>query len=343
MRKRILGRTGLEVSEIGFGGIPIQRVDEKTTKDVILECRKQKINFIDTARGYTVSEELIGNALEGMREDFIIATKSMARDYEAMKRDIEISLKNLRTDYIDLYQFHFVKSIEEVEKIMSDDGAYKALLEAKNAGKIGHIGITSHNADILENALENYDQFETIQFPYNPVESQGEKLFEKAHEKNIGVIVMKPIAGGAIDNGELSLKYILNNKNVTIAIPGMESVEKVQKNSAIGYNSIDLSRDELEELEKIKADLSGGFCRRCGYCLPCVKGIDIPAQFIVEGYLMRYNLPEWASKRYEGFEIKADDCIECGVCEDRCPYNLNIRTMLKRVAKNFKEYRESNS
>jgi len=266
----------------------------------------------------------------------------MVRDYEGMKKDIEISLNNLKTDYIDLYQFHFVKTIEDLHKIMSDDGAYKALLEAKEAGKIGHIGITSHSADILEKAITDYDVFETIQFPYNPVENQGENLFEKAHKKNIGIIVMKPIAGGAIDNGELSIKYILNNKNITIAIPGMESVEKVQKNSAVGSNSIELSREELNELEKIREDLSGGFCRRCGYCMPCVKGIDIPAQFIIEGYLMRYNLPEWASKRYEALEIKADDCIECGVCEERCPYNLNIRSMLKRVSKNFREYRERN-
>lgn len=337
MRKRVLGRTGLEVTEVGFGGIPIQRVDAATTKALLDASLQAGMNFIDSARGYTVSEALIGEAIEGKRDKWILATKSTARDYQAMKADVEISLKNFKTDYIDLYQFHFVKEVAHLEMILSDNGAFKALEEAKAAGKIGHIGITSHSADILKLALEK-DCFDTIQFPYNPVETQGEGVFELAKEKNVGVIIMKPIAGGAIDQGEVSIKYILNNPNVTVAIPGMDALEQVEKNTKVAKEALALSQEELEIIKDIKNELDGGFCRRCNYCAPCSQGIDIPLQFVVEGYLMRYNLQDWANDRYNGLEVKAENCIQCGVCETRCPYDLPIGDMMKRVSKNFDAY-----
>lgn len=337
MRKRILGRTGLEVTEVGFGGIPIQRVDAKQTKKLLDACLERGMNFLDSARGYTISETLIGQAIEGKRDQWIIATKSTARDYESMKADVEISLNNLKTDYIDLYQFHFVKTEAELNMILSEDGAYKALLEAKAAGKIKHIGITSHSVDVLELALQK-DRFETIQFPYNPVESQGEAIFEKAKAQNVGVILMKPIAGGAIQKGEVSIKYVLNNPNVTVAIPGMDSLEQVEKNTAVAKAPLTLSKEDLDEIKAIKDELDGGFCRRCNYCAPCTQGIDIPSQFVLEGYLMRYNLEDWANDRYQGLKIKADNCIQCGDCETRCPYDLPIGEMMQRVSKNFKDY-----
>jgi len=337
MRKRVLGRTGLEVAEVGFGGIPIQRVNAEVTKELLDASLDAGMNFIDSARGYTVSEALIGKAIEGKRDKWILATKSTARDYESMKADVDISLKNLRTDYIDLYQFHFVKDETQLALILGDNGAYKALEEAKAAGKIGHIGITSHSADLLKIALEK-DCFDTIQFPYNPVETQGEGVFEIAKEKNIGVILMKPIAGGAIRQGEVSIKYVLNNPNVTVAIPGMDCLDQVDKNASVARNPLALTQNELDIIKEIKEELDGGFCRRCNYCAPCTQGIDIPLQFVVEGYLMRYNLEEWANNRYKGLEVKADDCVQCGACEVRCPYDLPIGEMMQRVSKNFKEY-----
>lgn len=340
MRKRVLGRTGLEVSEVGFGGIPIQRVGEAMTQQLLDASLEAGINFIDSARGYTVSEALIGKALEGKRDKWIIATKSTSRDYEGMKADVEISLKNLRTDYIDLYQFHFVKTEEQLDLILSESGGMKALLEAKEAGKIGHIGITSHSADVLKIALEK-DCFETIQFPYNPVETQGEGIFELAKEKNVGVILMKPIAGGAIQKGEVSIKYVLNNPNVTVAIPGMDSLEQVEKNTRVAKEPLSLSQSELEVIKAIKEELDGGFCRRCNYCSPCTQGIDIPLQFVVEGYLTRYNLKDWANERYSGLETRAEDCVQCGACESRCPYDLPIGQMMQRVSKNFSAYNAS--
>ena len=167
MEYRILGKTGLKISRLGFGGIPIQRIDAAGTRALMLQMKEAGINYIDTARGYTVSEEYLGEALEGIREDFIIATKSMARTKEAMAADIEISLKNLRTDYIDLYQVHNA-TLPQLEQVMAPGGALEALLEAKAAGKIGHIGLTAHGLEVFEKALE-LDWVETFMFPYNIV------------------------------------------------------------------------------------------------------------------------------------------------------------------------------
>jgi len=199
---RKLGKSELKVSAIGFGGIPIQKTNKEQVKELLIRCEEKGVNFIDTARGYTVSEEYIGYALEGRREKWIIATKSMARDKDSMIKDVEKSLENLRTDYIDLYQLHNVKTDEDYYKVLSEDGAYNALLEMKGKGKIGHIGITSHSLDILNIAVET-GKFETIMYPYNLVENQGEKLFNRAKELNIGVIAMKPMAGGALTDGKL--------------------------------------------------------------------------------------------------------------------------------------------
>ena len=183
MRKVLLGNTGMEVSVIGFGGIPIQRVSQEEATEIIMEAKERVINFIDTAQGYTVSEEYIGNALkQAGRESFYIATKAMSYDYASMKAAIEKSLKTMDLDYIDLFQVHNVSKQDMYDTVISENGALKALVEAKEKGLIKHIGITGHIREILMQALER-DEFETIQFPFNPVESQGKELFEKALEK----------------------------------------------------------------------------------------------------------------------------------------------------------------
>lgn len=326
---RLLGNTGMKIKRVGFGGIPIQRISQKDTNDVINELEKQGINFIDTARGYTVSEEYIGNSLEGRREKFFIATKSMSRSYESMKNDIEISLRNLKTDYIDLYQIHNLKS-EEYEDIFNEDKAYRALLEAKSEGKIKHIGITSHSLETIEKVVED-DKFETIQFPYNIVEDQADDVFKKANKKGIGIIVMKPLAGGALDDATLAIKYILSKSYIDVAIPGMDSVEQVRQNTDVLKN-LKLTQEDNEKIEEIRKSLGSRFCRRCEYCLPCPVGVNIPANFLLEGYYTRYNLKDWAIQRYEATTGKASECVNCGLCETKCPYDLPIRDMLKDVA-----------
>lgn len=330
MEARKLGRANIEVGVIGFGGIPIQRLSQEAAINTIRLAAEEGINFIDTARAYGDSEKLIGMGIAGNRRHWTIATKTMAKTYDDMKKDIEISLSNLHCGTIDLYQTHLVKTKEQYDQIMGPEGAYKALLEAQQEGKIREIGLTTHSVDILELAIEE-GHFSTVQFPYNAVEQQAEEAFKKAKEKNIGVIVMKPLAGGALSNGNLALRFILENPNVSVVIPGIDKLEQVKENASIGKSFTPLTEVERQELKTIKDELGVRFCRRCGYCMPCPQNIDIPTQFLMVGYYTRYELKDWAMERYAGLPQKASDCTKCGACEKRCPYDLPIRDMLDEV------------
>ncbi len=333
MEYNILGKTNLKISTLGFGGIPIQKTTAEDTKTLLHYLMEQGVNYIDTARGYTVSEEYIGYALQGIRDKFILATKSFGRTKAAMEQDIATSMKNLRTDYIDLYQVHN-PSPAELEKVIASGGALEALQAAKKAGKIGHIGITLHSLELFRKAVE-YDWVETIMFPYNIVETQGQDLIALCGEKNIGFIAMKPLAGGAIDNAPLALRFIRQNPHVSVVIPGMATVAEAQQNLCHGDCQNPLSRNEQAEIEKIRRELGTNFCRRCNYCSPCTAGIPISAVFLMEGYYNRYGLKDWAKVRYDGLAHKASECVDCGLCESRCPYNLPIRQMLKKSIEIF--------
>lgn len=332
MEYRVLGKTGLRVSRLGFGGIPIQRIDAEGTKALMHRLLEAGVNYIDSARGYTVSEEYIGYGLEGIRDKFILATKGRGLTKQAMQKDVETSLRNFRTDYIDLYQFHN-PSLEDLETITAPGGALEALRDAKAAGTVRHIGLTAHSVQVFEKALD-MDWVETIMFPYNLVENQGAELISKCQEKNVGFICMKPLAGGAIDDASLALRYIVQNPAVTVVIPGMANEQELSQNLAAVSNSAPLTEGETAKIQAIRDSLGTQFCRRCNYCAPCTVGIHIPQLFVLEGYLTRYGLAEWAKGRYET-ETKASSCIECGACEGRCPYHLPIREMMKRVAREF--------
>lgn len=335
MEYRILGKTGLKISRLGFGGIPIQKISQEETKVLIHYLAEQGVNYIDTARAYTVSEAYLGYALEEIRDRFILATKSMARTEQAMEQDIEISLKTLKTDYIDLYQVHN-PTLAELEQVTAPGGALDALKKAKAAGKIGHIGITLHSVDLFEKAL-HMDWVETIMFPYNIVETQAEELIAQCTEKNIGFIAMKPLAGGAIDDARLAMRFLMNNPNVTVAIPGMATVEEAQQNILSAADKSPLTEQEQEDAERIRRELGTNFCRRCRYCEPCSAGISICSVLLLDGYYHRYGLKDWAIARYNAMPAKASDCIGCGVCETRCPYHLPIRDLIKKAAEFFEK------
>ena len=333
MEYRVLGKTGLKISRMGFGGIPIQKIDKEGTKSLIRKLMDAGVNYIDTARGYTVSEEYLGFALDGIRDSFVLATKSMARTKEAMEADIATSMKNLRTDYIDLYQIHNPNA-KDLEQVTAPGGALEALQEAKAQGKIGHIGITLHSVDLFRQAVE-FDWVETIMFPYNIVETQAEDLIARCAEKNIGFVCMKPLAGGAIDDATTALRFVVSNPNVTVVIPGMAEEKEIAQNVAATADITPLTTAEQAKIAEIRESLGTNFCRRCNYCAPCTAGISIPAMFLFEGYYTRYHLEDWAKARYATAEKTASDCVGCGECEARCPYNLPIREMLKNVEKVF--------
>lgn len=330
-----LGNTGLKVSRLGFGGIPIQRITQEEATALIHKLPEYGVNYIDTARGYTVSEEYLGIAMEGIRDKFVLATKSMARTREAMEKDIETSLKNLRTDHIDLYQVHNAPPAQ-MKIVTGEGGALEALLEAKAAGKIGHIGITAHDIGTFEMGLE-MDWVETIMFPYNFVELQAADLIRKCAEKGKGFICMKPLAGGAIENAPLAMRFIASNKDITVNIPGMANEDELKQNVAAACDPAPLSEDDLKEVQNIRDTLGNQFCRRCNYCQPCTMGINISFCFTINGYLTRYGLKDWAIGRYKGMAVEPNACIECGMCESRCPYHLPIIEMLKDVYSNFQK------
>lgn len=335
MEYRQLGKSGLKISRIGFGGIPIQKTNAEETKKLLHYLMEQGVNYIDTARGYTVSEEYIGYALQGIRDRFVLATKSFSRTAEGMAKDIETSLHNLQTDYIDLYQVHN-PSAQELEQVLAPGGALEALQAAKKAGKIGHIGFTTHSLELFQRALE-FDWVETIMFPYNIVETQGEELIAKCAEKNIGFIAMKPLAGGAIEESSTAIRYVVQNDAVSVVIPGMAEIKEADQNIRAASNTAPLTETEQATVESVRKALDHNFCRRCNYCAPCTVGIAIPSVFLMEGYNNRYDLKDWAKARYAGFAHKASECIGCGVCETRCPYNLPIREMLKKATEIFGE------
>ena len=333
MEYRVLGKTGLKISRMGFGGIPIQRIDAQGTRELMKELMAAGVNYIDTARGYTVSEEYLGYALEGIQDHFVLATKSMARTRDAMAADINTSLKNLRTGYIDLYQVHN-PTPEQLDQVCAPGGALEALLEAKADGKIGHIGITAHSLVTFEKALD-LPWVETVMFPYSIVESQGEKLIAGCAEKNIGFIDMKPLAGGAIEDAAVALRYVLDNPHVTVTIPGMAEKAELAQNLAACCDSTPLTFEEKAKILEIRNRLGTNFCRRCNYCAPCAVGISIPSVLLFDGYLSRYGLAEWAKERYATLSVKASACIGCGACESRCPYDLPIRKLLQTASEHF--------
>lgn len=334
MEKRRLGKTELQVSLIGMGGIPIQRVDKEEAGAVVRAALEAGINFFDTARGYTDSEEKFGTVFGGERAGAVIATKSMARTRAAMAADIATSLANLKVDSIDLYQLHNVRTRDDLKQVLAPDGALAALREAQAAGKVKHVGITGHVVDVLVEAVKT-SEFETVQFPFNAVEKEGaERLLPLVEKLDLGVIVMKPLAGGALRPAELALRFLLDYPVSTI-IPGADSVAQVRENAALGVSPRPLTPAERDELSRQIAGLGNRFCRRCEYCLPCSQGINIPFIFVLDGYWTRYGLKEWAKERYDALDVKADACVECGLCESRCPYSLPIRELLKEADLHF--------
>ncbi|MDP3058853.1 MAG: aldo/keto reductase [bacterium] len=332
MEYRVLGKTELKVSRLGFGGIPIQRTSQSEANNMFALCREAGINFVDTACGYGDSEEKIGQAIKGNRSSFILASKSPKREATGFRTDLEICLKLMGTEYLDLYQLHMVNVPEVWAQITATGGALEALLLAQKQGLVRYIGVSSHNNEMLLEMLKT-TIFDTVQFPFNVVEQQFLPALQLAGEGNVGTIGMKPLGGGAFERADLALKFALNSAITTI-IPGMDDATQVTANAAVFPVSV-LTNEEKVLLENEVLILGADFCRRCEYCLPCPQNIRIPVIFVLESYALRYGLVEWANERYFGLPTYVDACLNCGLCEKRCPYQLPIREKLAKAASTF--------
>jgi predicted aldo/keto reductase-like oxidoreductase len=322
-----LGKTGLEVSRVGFGGIPTQRLTEDEAIKVVQRCLDLGVTLLDTANAYTTSEERIGKAIAGRREQVVIATKTTARDRAAAQEHLDLSLKRLNTDTIDLWQFHNVSTFEAYEQVLGPNGAMEAAQEALRAGKTRHIGITSHSMDVALKAVPS-GHFETIQFPFNFVTNEpAEKLVPLAQRHDVGFIAMKPLAGGLLEDANLAIKYLLQFENV-VPDPGIERIEEIEEIVDIVNGAWELTPQERQEMERIRARVDTRFCRRCEYCQPCPEGVHISLIMNLRSFWKRLPAERfftgWVAEAVES----ARNCIECGECEEKCPYHLPIREMI---------------
>ena len=328
-QRMVLGRTGLELNRMGFGGIPIQRVDEKSAIETVRHAVECGIDFIDTARAYTTSEQRIGRALQHTGKRVVIASKSQARTADGIRGDIETSLKNLQRDRIDLYQCHYVKDDADYAQITSASGALQGMVRAREEGLIGHIGITSHSLDLIDRALDDA-LFDTVMVCFSFLEAAAaEKVIPRALEKNIGVIAMKPFSGGVLADARLCLKYVLSQSDVLV-IPGVETTTLFDENWRVFQGSWQIGKSEQERIDELRRRYDKTFCRRCDYCQPCSE--EIPIQLILG---MRFAIQrfgdailqkEWMQAGIE----HARRCSECGECMERCPYELPIPDMIRK-------------
>ena len=300
-------------------------------KAIVHTALDRGVNIIDTARSYSDSERAIGEALGERRCETYIATKSLGRTASKIERELRKSLEQLGVRRIDLYQCHHIQEYREFEQLVARGGAMEALESFRKEGVIDFIGVTSHNPDILPRVLES-DLFDTVQFPFSVVEREHyEKIREVAARRNIGIIIMKPLAGGHLKSVEMALKYILSH-DVSTVIPGCSTVEQVVLDTEVGIGFSGMSDGDRRNIIDEASNLPDQFCRRCRYCEKvCSSGIPISDVFRCEGYLIL--TPPYAWDQYGKLRGSFRDCVDCGKCEDICPYNLPVRLMLARAHK----------
>jgi predicted aldo/keto reductase-like oxidoreductase len=333
-----LGKTGLKVSRIGMGGIPITRPPEDEAIKVMQRAFDLGVNFVDTAVSYAggISEERIGKAIADRRDEVFLATKGSWRDKDAARDCIERSLKRLNTDYIDLWQFHCIMPLKAYEKVIGPDGAMEAAQEALQEGKIRHIGFSTHDLNVALKVVPS-GHFETVQFPFNFVTNEAaDKLVPLAREHDVGFIAMKPFAGGRIRDANLAIKYLLQFDNV-VPDPGIQKAEEIEEIVDIVNGSWELTPQERQEMEDIRARVGTRFCRQCGYCMPCPQGVFIPGVLYLKLLWGGWPLDWFLSWDYVQKSVEsAKNCVQCGECEEKCPYHLPIREM---IAENIKFYK----
>lgn len=339
MRYKQLGKTGLTVSEVGLGGIPIIRLTVDEAVAVLRRAFDKGITFYDTANAYIGSEDKMGRAFEGLRDKIVIATKTMKRDAAGAAEHIDTSLRLLRTDHIDLLQFHQVAHEKDWEIVIGPGGAMEAAVKAKEQGKVRHIGITSHSIPMAVKLIKT-GLFETIQFPFSFLEpAAADELHVVARSLGLGIIAMKPFGGGVIDNAALSFKYLRQHEDV-VPIPGFDSVAYVDEVVAIYDKPNQVTEADLASMAAFRDQVGGKFCRRCEYCQPCPHGVMItPAMAypIVAHRMSKEVAVKFSQKAIES----VTQCTECGTCLAKCPYQLPIPELIHKNYDLYLEHKKS--
>jgi predicted aldo/keto reductase-like oxidoreductase len=337
MRYIPFGKTGLTVSEVGFGGIPIIRLDEDTAVTILRRAYDSGITLYDTANAYRDSENKIGRALRSVRDKVIFATKTIRRDGTRALEQLENSLRMMKTDYIDIYQLHQIAQEKDWEAVTGPGGAMEAVIRAKDQGKIRYIGVTSHNLAMAVQLVKT-GMFSTVQFPFNFIEDAAQdELHAVARERGMGILAMKPFAGGVIDNARIAFKFLRKYPDV-IPLPGFDSSEKVDEVISFYRQPNMVSRKDSKLMEKYRLELGKQFCRRCEYCQPCPQGVMITTAMAYKVIASRMSPPvavEFCKVPMETIPL----CTECRECIDRCPYELPIPDMLKEYYDLYEQHK----
>ncbi len=336
MRQVPFGTSGETISEIGFGGIPIQRLSTEGAVEVVRHCVDAGVTFLDTAHGYGTSEERIGKAIAGRREALFLATKSPAREAAVFREQMALSFERLGVEVIDLFQFHNVSTPEALKQIMADGGPMDIALEAKAEGRIRHIGVTSHSLDMaLELAVSG--DFESLMFPFNYVTSEpASQLIPLCERNGVAFIAMKPMGGGLLDDAVLSFKYLRQFAQV-IPVVGIERPNEIDEIVAILEGDVALTDAERARMTEMIEMLGDRFCRRCDYCQPCPQDIPISTVLNIKSFARRMPAERVRGEWGRALMAQAETCIVCGECASRCPYGLPVPDM---IAENVAWYHE---
>ncbi len=337
MKKIVLGKTGLEVSKPAMGCLPLQRCDVDYAVKLLRAAYEGGITYYDTANAYTDSEMKIGLALSDVRDKIVISTKSAARDKKGVLAHIENSLRMMKTDYIDLLQFH---QVPEVPDVNDPDGAYAGALEAKERGWIRHIGVTTHRVKVAEDCIAS-GNFETLQFPFSYISSERDlALAAKCKEADMGYIAMKGLAGGMLTNTRACHAFMNCYDNV-VPIWGIQKMEELEQWLAVAEEDPQMDEELDAFIRRERQELSGSFCRSCGYCMPCPMGIEIRNCARMNMLLRRSPWQQYMTDEWKAKMDKIEDCIECRSCAGKCPYQLDTPNLLKYMLKDYREFYET--
>lgn len=338
MKTIALGNTGLTVTKTSIGCLPVQRCGLREGAELLRAAYEGGITLFDTANAYTDSEKKLGIALEGVRGEVVICTKSAATDRDTLLRHVDNSLSMLNTDYIDLLQFHNAHALPDPD---AENGIYQTALMLKRDGRIRHIGITSHSLPVAEASVES-GLYETLQYPFSYLSTPRELLLaKKCADAGMGYIAMKGLAGGLLGKHARACHAFIGQYENVVAIWGMQTVEELRTWLQLAKEDPALDETLQAQIDADRAQLAGAFCRSCGYCLPCAAGIDIPNCARMDMLLRRspwqqYYTPQWRAKME-----KIRDCSHCNACKSRCPYGLDTPAQLTAMLADYEAFYEA--